>query len=49
MDITEAITRQHFYCPGIRDAVRKQVTNFDTCQRTKQPNKKYDTLPAKEY
>ena len=47
MDITEAMIRQHFYWPDIRDDVRKEVTNFDTCQRTKQSNKKYGKLPAK--
>ena len=36
MDLTEATIIQHFYWPGIRDAVWKEVTNFDTYQRTKQ-------------
>ena len=36
MDRMEDIIHQHFYWPGIRDAVRKEVTNYDTCQRTKQ-------------
>ena len=38
MYITEAIIRQRFYWPGIRGSVRKEVTNFDTCQRTKRSN-----------
>ena len=40
MDRTEEIIRQNFYWPDIRDAVRKEVTNCDTCKRTKQSNKK---------
>ena len=36
------------YCPRIRDAVRKEVTNCDTFQCTKRSNKKYGKLPAKE-
>ena len=39
MDITEATIHQIFYWPGIRSAVRKEVTNFDTCQRKKPSNK----------
>ena len=37
MDRTEAMICQHFYWPDIRDAVQEEVTNCDTCQRTKQP------------
>ena len=48
MDITEAISFQHFYCPGIRDAVQKEVTNCDTWQRTKRSNIKDWKWPAKE-
>ena len=48
MDRTEAMIRQHLYWTDIRDAVWKEVTNYDTCQRTKQSNKKYGKLPAKE-
>ena len=44
---TEAIIFQHLYWPNIRYAVRKEVTNCDTCQRTNRSNKKYDKLPAK--
>ena len=32
---TEAIILQHLYWPDIRDPVRKEVNNCDTCQRTK--------------
>ena len=45
MDRTEAMIRQHFYWPNIRDSVRKEVINCDTCQRTKQSNKEYCKLP----
>ena len=48
MDRTETITRQHFNSPVIREAVQKEVTNFDTCQRTKWSNIKYGKLPDKE-
>ena len=47
MDRTEAMICQHFYWPNIRDAVRQEVNNCDTCQRTKISNKKYGRLPAK--
>ena len=30
LDITESIICQHLYCPGIRNAVRKELTNCDT-------------------
>ena len=43
---TEAIISQHFYCTNIRYAVQKEVSNYDTCQRTKRSNKKYGKLPA---
>ena len=33
MDRTEAMIRHHLYWPDIRDAVRKEVTNCDICQR----------------
>ena len=36
---TEAIICQHLYQPVIRDTVRKEVTNSDTFQLTKQSNK----------
>ena len=39
MDIMEATTFQHLYWPGIRESVRKEVTNCDTLQRTKRSNK----------
>ena len=39
MDRTEATSSQHLYWPGIRDAIWKEVTHFDTCQRTKQSNR----------
>ena len=41
MDITGAIICQHFYWPGIITAIRKEVTNIDTCQYTKWSNIKY--------
>ena len=47
MDITEAMIFQHLYWPDIRNAVWKEVTNCDTCERTKRSNKKYGKLPAK--
>ena len=47
MDITKAMICQHLYCPGIRNAVHTEVTNCDTCQRTKRSNIKYGKLPAK--
>ena len=47
MDRTEAMIHQHLYLPDIRDSVRKEVTNCDTCQRTKLSNEKDDKLPAK--
>ena len=46
-DITETIICQHLYWPDIRYAVRKEVTNCDTWQRTKRSNKKYGKLPGK--
>ena len=39
---------QNNYWPGIRDAVRKEVTNCDTCQHTKLSNIKYGKLVVKE-
>ena len=39
--------RQNLYWPNFIDAVRKEVTNYDTCQRKKLSNKKYGKLPAK--
>ena len=47
MDRTEAVVCHHLYCLNIRDSVRKEVNNCDTCQRTKLPNKNYGKLPAK--
>ena len=46
MYITEVLIWQHLYCTGIRPAIWKEVTNSDTCQCTKWPNKKYGKLPA---
>ena len=48
MDRTGLMICQHFSCPGIRHSVWKEVTNCDTCQHTKLPNKKYSKLPAKK-
>ena len=39
MERTEAMIHQYLYWPNIRYAVHKEVTNCDTCQRTKQLNK----------
>ena len=47
MDRMEAMIRQKLYWSDIIDAVRKEVTYCDTCQRTKKSNKKYGKLPAK--
>ena len=47
MDTTKAMIRQHLYWTEIRDAVHKEVTNCDNCQRTKQSNKKYGKSPDK--
>ena len=47
MDRTEAMICQYLYWPEMRDAVRKEVINCDTCQRKKWSNKKYSKLPAK--
>ena len=48
MNRTEAMIRQHLYCPGIINSVRKEVSNCDTCQRTKRLNIKYGKLTDKE-
>ena len=48
MDIMEAMICQFFYWTGIIKSVCKEITNSDTCQRTKWTNKKYGKLPAKE-
>ena len=48
MDRTEAIVHQHVYFPGIIHATRRELTNCNTSQRTKQSNIKYCKLPAKE-
>ena len=41
MDITEAMIFQRLYWTVIIESVQKDVTNCDTCQCTKRPNKKY--------
>ena len=33
LDRTKAMILQHLYWPDIRDAVRKELNNWDTCQR----------------
>ena len=38
---------QHSCWPDIRYAVRKELTNYDTSQLTKQSNKDYGKLPDK--
>ena len=47
MDRTEAMICQHLYWPDIRNVVRTEVSNCDTCQRTKWSHKKYGKSPAK--
>ena len=47
MDRTEAMILQHLYWPDIEYLVQREVSNCDTCQRTKRPNKKYGRLTAK--
>ena len=47
MERTEAMILQHLYWPNIRDAVQREVTNCEACQRTKISNKQYGKLPAK--
>ena len=39
MDRIEAMILQNIYWPSIRNAIWKEVTNFDTCQRKKWSNK----------
>ena len=46
LDRTEAMICQHFYQLGIREAVQKEVTNCEVCQRTKQSIQN-GKLPAK--
>ena len=48
MDRIEAMIFQHFYWPGIRNYIRKEVTNWDNLKRTKWLNKKYGKLTSKE-
>ena len=40
MDRAEAMVCQHLYWPDIRNSVCTEVTNCDTCQRTKLKIKK---------
>ena len=47
MDRTEATILQHFYWPGIRNAIWKEVKNFDTFQCTELANIEYGKLLAK--
>ena len=44
----EAMIIQHIYWPGTIKSVKKEVTNYDTCQRTKLSNIRYGKLTAKE-
>ena len=44
MYIMKAMICQHLYWPDIIGSVFKEVTNFDTCQRTKRSKKKYGKL-----
>ena len=47
LDIKEATILQHFYWPGIRESIQKEVTNCDVNQRKKRSTKKNGKLPAK--
>ena len=47
MDRIEEMILQNLHWTGIRPDVWNEVSNFDTFQRTKRPNKKYARLPAK--
>ena len=47
LEITEATIFQNFYLNVVRNAVRKEVSNFDTCQHTKRSNRKYGKCLAK--
>ena len=47
MDRTEAIISQNFYWTDVKYAVRKEVSNSDTCQRKKWSDKKIGKLPSK--
>ena len=47
MDRTEAIVCQHLYWKEIINNVRKEGSNYDTCQHKTRSNKKYGKLPAK--
>ena len=47
LDRTEAIIRRHLYWPGIKDAIYREVTYCDTCQRIKRSIIKYGELPDK--
>ena len=47
MDITDSIILQNLYWTRIRKAFQKEVTNCDTCQRTKWSNIKDGELTAK--
>ena len=48
MDRTEAIVSKQFFWTGITNAVRREVTNCDTCQHTKLSMKKNGKLSVKE-
>ena len=48
IDRMEAMICQHLYWPRIREAIKKEVTDCDTLQRTKRSKIKYDKLPSKE-
>ena len=43
----EVIIFQNMYFPGVREAVQKEVNNYDTCQHTKGQQQKYGKLPDK--
>ena len=47
MDRPELIIFQHLHWPDIRYDVQKEMSNFDTCERTNRLNKEYSKLPAK--
>ena len=46
LDPMEATIHQHSYWIDIREAVYREVTHCDACQRTKWPTNKYSKLPV---
>ena len=48
MDLTEATSRQHCYCPNLGDKIFNNVKDCKNFQINKNKNFKYDHFPAKE-